>query len=86
VSPEAFRWTRGDGEVKRFDLPQARSFATAFCSRCGTPVPHATRSGREIIIPAGSLDDDPGVKPSVHNCWGSRAAWTAVGGEVPKSD
>src|SRR5215472_18193898 len=49
----------------------ARSFATAFCSRCGAPVPHATRSGREIIIPAGTLDDDPGVKPSINLHCGS---------------
>jgi hypothetical protein len=86
VPPEAFRWTRGAEVVKRFDLPQARSFATAFCSRCGAPLPHATRSGREIIIPAGSFDDNPGVKPSIHLHWGSRAGWTTIDDEIPRSD
>jgi hypothetical protein len=86
VLPDAFGWTRGEELVKRFDLPHARSFATAFCSRCGAPLPHATRSGREIIIPAGSFDDDPGVKPSIHLHWGSRAAWATSDSEILKSD
>lgn len=46
VAPEAFRWTRGEAEIMRFDLPEASSFATAFCRHCGSPLPHATRSGR----------------------------------------
>jgi hypothetical protein len=86
VLPDAFRWTRGEALVKRFDLPQARSFATAFCSRCGSPMPHATRSGREIIIPAGSLDDDPSVKPSIRLHWGSRAQWDVLDSDIPKSE
>ena len=74
VAPDAFRWTDGEEYVARFDLPEARSFATAFCRRCGSPLPHLTRSGREVILPAASFDDDPGVKPSAHVFWGSRAA------------
>jgi hypothetical protein len=60
-------------DVARFDLPNAQSFSTSFCRSCGSPLPHATRSGREIIIPAGSLRTDPGVSPTVDSCWGSRA-------------
>jgi hypothetical protein len=54
VKASAFRWLRGEASVERFDLPQARSFATAFCKICGSPMPHLTRSGREAIIPAGA--------------------------------
>src|SRR5947208_2450444 len=46
VKAAALRWLQGEARVARFDLPQARSFATAFCSRCGSPMPHLTRSGR----------------------------------------
>ncbi len=35
VSPEAFRWTSGENVVVRYDLPEARSFATSFCGKCG---------------------------------------------------
>ena len=53
VKASALRWLRGEASVIRFDLPQARSFATAFCKACGSPMPHLTRSGREAIVPAG---------------------------------
>lgn len=86
VRPDAFRWTRGAEEVVRFDLPVARSFATAFCRACGSPMPHATRSGREMIVPCGALDGDPGVRPSAQVHWGSRAPWVGDAGDMPTSD
>ena len=45
VSPAAFRWLSGKDNVARFDLSNARSFSTSFCRGCGSPLPHATRSG-----------------------------------------
>jgi hypothetical protein len=83
VAPDAFRWTFGESIVVRYDLPEARSFASSFCGRCGSPVPHSTRSGREVIIPAGSLDDDPQAKPSADIHWDSRAGWSIRPGELP---
>ncbi|MBV9433232.1 MAG: GFA family protein [Hyphomicrobiales bacterium] len=84
VLPPAFRWRRGQEHVARFDLPEARSFSTSFCGRCGSPLPHNTRSGREVIIPAGSLLDDPGVSPTLDSCWSSRATWLSDAGDLPK--
>jgi hypothetical protein len=75
VAPSQLRWLRGEELVRRWDLPTARSFATAFCTRCGCPVPHATRSGREMIVPAGSLDDEIPLEPKDVSEWESRAQW-----------
>jgi hypothetical protein len=86
VAPSAFRWLSGEAHVARFDLPAARSFSTSFCRDCGSPLPHATRSGREIIIPAGSLRSDPGVSPTVDSCWQSRAPWLSDAINLPKED
>ena len=86
VAPDSFRWTRGEDLVARYDLPEARSFATAFCRHCGSPLPHLTRSGREVILPAGSFDDDPGVRSSGHAFWESRAAWLEPPGKPTNSD
>lgn len=58
-SPERFRWLSGEALVHRYDLPSARSFATVTCRTCGSPLPRLTRSGREIVVPAGSLDTAP---------------------------
>lgn len=83
VLPAAFRWLRGERNVGRYDLPTARSFATSFCRTCGSPLPHTTRSGREVIVPAGSFDEDPQVQPSQNVCWSSRAPWYRHGGDLP---
>jgi len=77
ADPGRFRWLTGAALVVRYDLPTARSFATAFCSTCGAPLPHATRSGREMVVPAGSLNADPRtIRPGTHVFWESRAPWS----------
>lgn len=83
VAPAAFRWTRGAERVVRYDLPAARSFATSFCATCGAPLPHPTRSGREIVIPAGSLDENPGAAPTEALFLDSRAPWASAPAAEP---
>jgi hypothetical protein len=39
-----------------------------------------------VIVPAGSLDGDPGARPSRHVHWNSRAAWLVPAGNLPTSD
>lgn len=84
VAPDRFSWISGQESVARFDLPSAMSFATTFCKRCGGPLPHHTRSGREVVVPAGSLDEEPSIKPQSNIFWGSRATWACVGADLPR--
>lgn len=86
VLPPAFRWLSGQDHMVRFDFALARSFSTSFCRKCGSPLRHATRSGREVIIPAGSLRDNPGVSPTIDSCWQSRARWLSDAVNLPTSD
>ena len=83
--PHQFSWSSGQEHVVRFDLPSAQSFATTFCRRCGSPLPHHTRSGREVVIPAGSLDGVPSLQPQVHIFWGSRVPWSCGSGNLPQA-
>lgn len=71
------------GSFRSFDCPQ---LLTSFCRNCGSPLPHATRSGREIIMPAGSLRDDPGVSPTIDMGWQSRAQWLSDAINLPKAN
>jgi hypothetical protein len=75
VKPDAFRWLSGEALVKRYDIPDAKRFALQFCSQCGARVPHPTRDGARMVVPAGSLDDNPGTRPEAIVFWGSRAPW-----------
>ena len=84
VAPDRFAWTSGQDLAVRFDLPTARSFATTFCRHCGAPLPHHTRSGREVVVPAGSLDQAPEMAVQARNFWDSRAAWSCAGDDVPR--
>ena len=86
VKASAFRWLRGVTSVVRLDLPQARSFATAFCKTCGSPMPHLTRSGREVIVHAGGFDEPLGAVPDRHVHWSSRADWYVHGDGLPVQD
>ena len=84
VPPEQFKWTLGEDAVVRFDLPEARSFSTCFCQVCGSPLPHLTRNGEKLVVPAGSLDDDPVVRPERSIWWDHRAVWFKDINEIPK--
>ena len=68
-------WLDGADYIKRWDLPTAASFATSFCSNCGSHLPRLTRDKKYAVIPAGALDSDPLVLPECHEHWASRADW-----------
>jgi hypothetical protein len=86
VKAAALRFLQGEDLIVRYDLPAARSFATSFCSKCSSPLPHLTRSGREAIVPAGTFDDELGAKPERHAHWASRADWYGDGADPPRED
>lgn len=86
VAPADFRWLQGEEHVGRYELPEARHFATCFCRNCGSSLPWITQSKRAVVIPAGTLDGDPGVKPAMSVYCGSRAQWYMDPGEIPAHD
>jgi hypothetical protein len=62
--PADFRFVRGAELVKVFELPVRETppgYRRAFCGRCGGPVP--LNFGEWVGIPAGTLDEDPGIRP-----------------------
>ncbi len=84
--PENITWLSGQDLIKRYDLPEARLYSTCFCTHCGSTVPYVSRSGAVLIIPAGSLDDDPGIGPQDNIFWTDRAVWYDQGLESEKFD
>ena len=81
-----FQWLAGEALLKRFDLPGAKRFAVCFCSQCGTRMPHKIKTTDNVLIPAGVLDDDPGMRPENSIYWKSRARWYVCPQEMPKFD
>ena len=55
MEPKNIKWLTGVEKIKRYDLPRAERFSKQFCSDCGSLVPHVSRDGRRLSIPAGTL-------------------------------
>ena len=86
VSPADFQWLSGEEFVGRYELEDAKHFATSFCTHCGSSLPWLGKSGQAVVVPAGTLDDDPGIQPLQTIFWGSRAVWYAEPNTLPKQD
>ena len=86
VAPADFQWLGGEEFVGRYELPEAKHFAASFCTHCGSSLPWLAKSGKAVVVPAGTLDDDPGIKPFQNIFWASRAVWYAEPDGLPKHD
>ncbi len=75
IDPKQFEWLGGEELVGRYEHPEAKHYATSFCKRCGSSLPWLAKSGRSMVIPAGTLDDDPGIRPAHNIYWQDRAPW-----------
>lgn len=82
---DAFRWRRGEDRLRRFDLPDAVAFSTAFCDTCGAQMPHPVRiDPSRVLVQAGALDDDPGVRPACHIFVRSKVPWLEITDGLPR--
>lgn len=84
VPHERFRWLRGRDALRSYALPDARFFGNAFCASCASPVPRDPSQAPLVLVPAGPLDDDPGVRPQAHIYVGSKAPWFEITDGLPR--
>jgi hypothetical protein len=83
--PSDFRWLSGEALVKTYEAPVRHlppGYQRTFCSVCGCSVPHVRPD--LVFIPAGSLDDDPGVRPDAHCFVGYKAPWFEITDQLPQ--
>jgi hypothetical protein len=78
----SLRWVAGEGLRRDFSLPSG--WGTTFCGECGSPLPRLHPNGKIYFVPAGVLDDDPGVAVERHIFVGSKASWDAIAGDAPR--
>ncbi|MFT6791200.1 MAG: hypothetical protein ACJA04_000400 [Cellvibrionaceae bacterium] len=83
VAPESFAWLSGTEWIGRYEHPDAKHFATCFCKNCGSSMPWLSKRGRSVIIPAGTLDTDPMVRPKWNIFCHSKASWYVAPVELP---
>lgn len=57
-----------------------------FCMHCGSPVPVVRPGLENALIPAWTLDADPGVRPSFHIFSSSKIPWNHIADDLPEYD
>lgn len=81
---DSVRWLRGEELLTWYKVPEAERFATNFCKNCGSLMPRIAPDMSMAVIPAGTLDSDPGLEPMARIFYDSRAEWSCDADDVPK--
>jgi hypothetical protein len=84
TSADGVRFTRGAELLAEYKVPEARFFTHVFCRACGSSLPRIDRGRNLAVVPMGSLDDDPGIRPSMHIFVGSKAPWYEIPDDLPQ--
>jgi hypothetical protein len=79
-------WQQHHYRSENFEHPEAKHFATCFCRNCGSSLPWMSQSGISVVIPAGTLDEDPGIRPTQNIFWKSCAPWREEVSSLPHYD
>lgn len=81
--PESITWVSGEELMRSYKVPGAERFRTVFCGECGSHLPRTAPDMSMAVVPAGSLDDSPGISPTARIFWDSRADWSCDPGNLP---
>lgn len=86
VDPARFHYVRGADLLASYKIPEAERFTQTFCRECSSPMPHAVPNRPYVLIPMGSVDDEPGSRPREHIFVGSKAPWYEIRDALPQHD
>lgn len=86
MSPAKVKYLSGEDLVRKYKVPDARFFTNTFCEACGSRLPGFSAERKVAVIPAGSLDSDPGLLPDARIFADSAASWSCDTNELPTFD
>lgn len=83
LQPASLEWLGGEEQIRSFKVPEAQRFTNAFCASCGSRLPRQAPGTDIVMIPAGTLDDEPPIQPQARLFSESRAKWSCAGDDLP---
>lgn len=84
VPIDGIRFLRGEEQLTRYKVPEAKHFAHVFCRACGASMPNLDPSRGFAVVPMGAFDDDPGARPERHIHVASKADWETITDDLPQ--
>ena len=76
VLAHGFRWLSQAEEVSVYE--SSPGVQRAFCRTCGSRVPRPNMPSNLVAVPAGTLDEDPGVRPQINMHTANRPGWAVM--------
>lgn len=87
VRAEDFRIVSGRDSFRSYAAPilyAEPAYRSYFCDTCGSPLPPNDVTTGYMEIPAGLLDDDPGIRPDKHIFVELLPPWDRIRDELPQ--
>jgi hypothetical protein len=83
VDRAGFRWSFGEELLSSFESSPGKR--RSFCSKCGSHLIAAWEDQDQVILRAGCIDGDPGVRPRGHIWTSQGAEWYEIQDDLPQS-
>ncbi len=77
-------YTAGQESIVEYE--SSKGFVRSFCSDCGSPLPEKSQDSDGYYVPAGLMDDDPGVRPDKHIFTESKADYYQITDKLPQHE
>lgn len=79
-----FYFEQGEDSMATYE--SSPGFMRSFCKHCGSTLPEGEESDTGACVPAGLMDDDPGVRPEKHIFCESKADWYDITDSLPQQE
>jgi hypothetical protein len=83
VEKGTLEWEGDTEKMKFYKLPEAERFSRTFCDTCGGPLPREIPNFGLIMIPAGTLNEEPNLRPQARIFQDSKTSWSCSAEELP---
>ena len=80
VERAKLRWLSGQKAIVHYRSTD--SFERAFCGRCGSKVPGDSHLPDVVVVPAGTLEGDFGLRPRAHIFVGSKSPLVTINDQL----
>ena len=84
VDADKFRFLAGEDMLAEYESTPGS--IRKRCKVCGCNAPGKAPYLPTVSIPAGLLDEDPGVRPMLHVFTSSRAPWWTISDDLPQHE